>query len=340
MKKQILGQYFTIKDNWLLPQIKEFIINSNCSIAYDPFVGDGDMLLTAKSLGINKTIGLDVEPKHEHKYNDSLSHIPTIKNAIVITNPPYLTNYSAKRKKIYKSVSKYFETSRYDNIYLIALEKMLQAQKYVVAIVPETFINSNFKDKTKLSSITIIEDNCFCDTEAPVCVVCFDGLAKDYAKIKVFKNNKYLNTLAYYEKMRMRPERSIKIRFNDIKGGIALRAVDTTNPNRCIEFMEPKYLDYDLSGIKHSSRLITLINIAGFRGRDLDIIINESNHILNEYRKKTDDVLLSPFKGNMSNGQRRRRLDYKTASAIIEKACKKILFKGDLWKTLNFSNSH
>jgi RNase H-fold protein (predicted Holliday junction resolvase) len=35
-------------------------------------------------------------------------------------------------------------------------------------------------------------------------------------------------------------------------------------------------------------------------------------------------VLLSPFKGNKKNGERRRRLDYATARAILESACEEV----------------
>ena len=50
-----------------------------------------------------------------------------------------------------------------------------------------------------------------------------------------------------------------------------------------------------------------------------DIIVN-ANKILNDYRKATSDVLLTPFKGNNKIGKRRRRLDFKKAKEIVEKA--------------------
>ena len=40
----------------------------------------------------------------------------------------------------------------------------------------------------------------------------------------------------------------------------ALRAVDATDPDRPISFMRKGDLDYDLSGIKNSSRLMTIID--------------------------------------------------------------------------------
>lgn len=339
MQKRILGQYFTKKNNWLRSHVKDFVISSGCNVIYDPFAGDGDLLKLSHNFGIAQVFGMDIDMKKEFAVNDSLVNIPTIRNAIIITNPPYLTNYSAKRKNIYDTVEKYFNNSEYDDIYLIALEKMIEAQKYVVAIVPETFINNNFRQKHKLNSITIIEENCFDDTENPVCVLCFDGRIKEFEEIKVYKNDDYLNNLRYFEKSRLRPLKNIRLSFNDATGNIALRAVDTTNPNSMIRFMKINELDYDLASIKISSRLITIINFNRLNDSELDVFLEECNKILLNYRDRTNDVLLSPFKGNMKNGRRRRRLDYETARAIIEIAYNN-LYEGDtLWTMSPCSNT-
>jgi len=339
-KKIVFGQFNTKKNIWLKKHIRKFILGTEATIAYDPFAGDGDLLEAARNIGFQKTAGLDVDKKLAWENNDSLLHIPTVKNSIIITNPPYLTNYSAKRKGIHEEVDKYFSNSEYDDLYLIALEKMIQAQRYVVAIVPETFINSNFKQKHKLSSITIIEENCFDDTETPVCVLCFDGIVKKAGEIKVFKNDEYLNTLEYFEKMRLKPSKNIRMSFNDASGSIALRAVDTTDPNSMIRFMKKDELDYDLNNIKVSSRLITIININRIYHGELDSFLAECNKILMSFRQRTNDVLLSPFKGNMKNGKRRRRLDYETARAMLEMAYNNI-YEGDtLWTTSACSNTH
>ena len=61
MKKVELGQFFTKKDIWLKPQVKEFIIKSDKTTAYDPFAGSGDLLNVAKTLGFEKTFGLDID---------------------------------------------------------------------------------------------------------------------------------------------------------------------------------------------------------------------------------------------------------------------------------------
>lgn len=317
IKKRTLGQFFTKNDFWLKSHILEFIKSTEAIIAFDPFAGGGDLLKTAKDIGLKKIKGFDVDNYLNWELNDSLLHIPKIENSIIITNPPYLTNYSAKRKGIYDSVKKYFDVCGYDDIYQLAIEKCL-INDFGIMIIPETFINSKFP-KNRLASITIIEDSLFNDTENPVCVICFDNKNKPYEQIKIYKNEEMLGSFGYFEKMRMSPHKNVRMKFNSPTGQIALRAVDTTNPQRPISFMRPKEMDYDLTDIKHSSRLITVIEMET-ASDTIDNIIKHSNNLLFDFRKKTYDVLLSPFKGNKKNGERRRRLDYLTARAILEDA--------------------
>jgi hypothetical protein len=54
-------------------------------------------------------------------------------------------------------------------------------------------------------------------------------------------------------------------------------------------------------------------------------LIDECNRFLNKYREETSDFLFSPFKGNRTDGVRRRRLDYRSARAIIEQAYQKLM---------------
>jgi hypothetical protein len=320
-KKRILGQFFTKNDFWLQEHILSFIKSIKAKIAYDPFAGSGDLLRVAKKIGFKKIKGLDIDPALNWKINDSLINIPRVSNSIIITNPPYLTNYSAKRRGLYENVKKYFSVSKYDDLYQLAMEKCL-SNDYGIMIIPETFINSSFP-KNRLNNITIIEDNLFNDTENPICVICFDKKNKNYDQIDVYKNDIKLGSLGYYEKMRIKPHNKIYVKFNVPSGKIALRAVDTTDPNNKIAFMRPVKINYKQSDIKHSSRLITFIDV-NVEARILDKLIHASNKYLEQFRIKTNDVLLSPFKGNMKDGKRRRRLDYFTARAILERAYESI----------------
>lgn len=319
-KKIIKGQFFTKKQVWLKKQICDFIADSRCTIAFDPFAGNGDLLHCSELYGIYRTRGLDIDPNLGWELNDSLFHIPHIDGAVLITNPPYLTNYSASRKKVISHVQCYFEKSCYDDLYLIALDRMLEAQDYVVAIIPETFINATYHQKNRISSITILEEELFEDTGTPVCVVCFDGIEKDFSQIKIYKNETYLFSLAEMLALRPQADGSVSMRFNRLDGWLGLRAVDTTNPNNVIRFDFKENFAYDWnSRIKVSSRLLTVIDISVCE-QDKAYFVEECNRILSELRANTYDIILSPFKGNMKNGVRRRRLDFRTARSILEQA--------------------
>jgi len=325
-RKRILGQFFTKADLWLKPQVIDFIKNSKCSIAYDPFAGGGDLLKSAveKCDNINEAEGLDIDDKLNWKINDSLISIPHLENAIIITNPPYISNYSAARKKIDADLRKYFDNSYYSDLYLIALERMLSAQKFVVAIIPETFINSNFAIKNRLKSITILEENPFEDTDTPVIVACFDGKNKDFSEIKVYKNEKFVSTLARAEQLRLSPSGRTPMSFNNKSGWLAVRCVDTTNPAVMISFDLKERMKYDWENrIKVSSRLLTLIEIDVPEPKREEFIA-ECNSILLKAREESGDIILSPFKGNMKDGRRRRRLDFRACRAIIELAHNKV----------------
>lgn len=318
VNKKKLGQYFTTKNTWLKSQIKDFIQNSGCTIAYDPYAGNGDLIKISHEYGIDNYVGLDIDTSLSWEINDSLKNIPHIKNAIIITNPPYLTIYSAVRKHIEKGLEDYFK--KHTDLYQLAIEKILEAQDYAVAIVPETYINSTYinKYKERLHSITILLNNPFNDTENPVCVVCFDNNNNKTRKTLIFIEEKQVNTLENLNKQRLIPKNNLKIEFNVPTGKLAIRAVDLTTTNHKIEFMNVNKLQYNLQNIKNSSRLITVVDVEKIS--NIDTLADKCNKILYDFREKTNSLILSPFKGNAKDGTRRRRLDYRTARAIIEKA--------------------
>ncbi|MBP3729324.1 MAG: hypothetical protein J6H18_03560 [Lachnospiraceae bacterium] len=328
-KKRSLGQFYTKDNLWLKPQIIDFINNSHCEIAYDPFAGEGDLLeAVAANTCAKNTQGLDIDEDLPWDVNDSLLEIPPVNRAIIVTNPPYISNYSAARKHLLDGLQKYFNRTEYDDIYLLALDNMLHAQKNVVAIVPETFINSRYRQKDMLQSITILEENPFVDTETPVVVLCFDSVPKPFSAIRIYKNSEYICTLQEIEDSRLKPAKDVPMAFNDLNGWLGVRCVDTTDPGNMIRFDLKENIPYDWqSGIKISSRLLTLVSLDVEDSKKSEMIVL-CNTILAELRTKSFDMVLSPFKGNMKNGIRRRRLDYETCRAIIETAYKMTIKTG------------
>lgn len=319
-KKKYLGQFFTEDSCWLQPQVREFIEKSGCEIAYDPFAGSGCLFapVTNSIASVTLCKGLDIDPTLGWEVNDSLVRIPAVDGAIIITNPPYISNYSASRKRLSCELKKYFDSTEYDDVYLLALDRMLEAQRNVVAIIPETFINSAFKKKRLLKSLTILEENPFKDTDTPVVVVCFDSIDKSFEEVDVYKGATRVCSFGDVEKCRLIPDNSVAMKFNDPSGWLGVRCVDTTDPSDMLRFDFKERIDYDWeNGIKVSSRLLTLVAI------DVPIelrrrFVNSCNDILSKLRQDSHDIILSPFKGNMKNGVRRRRLDFQTCRAIIE----------------------
>lgn len=329
-KKRSLGQYFTEGTCWLQPQITDFIRNSKCHTVYDPFAGNGCLLsqVVKAVAAIKRMVGLDIDPSLGWEVNDSLIKIPSSPGAIIVTNPPYLSNYSASRKGLGGDLSKYFAMTQYGDVYLLALERMFEAQENVVAIIPETFINSSFRKKELLYSITILEENPFVDTDTPVVVACFDSRPKHYKEIGIYKGAEYVCTLQSVEDCRLLPDNSIRMKFNDLSGWLGVRCVDSTSPGDMLHFDFKENIDYNWGrGIKASSRLLTLVSVDVPHDKKKNFV-RECNEILRDLRNRSHDIVLSPFKGNMKNGVRRRRLDFQTCRAIIERAYRRTVVCG------------
>jgi hypothetical protein len=313
-RKRNLGQFFTTKDVWLRPQIQEFIKESGCASALDPFAGGGDLLTQVQTLGISRIRGYDIDPHLLWEINDSLEKIPGSK-AIIVTNPPYLAKNSAQRRHL-DSV-RYFEDNEYSDLYQLALEKCLAGHDHVVAIIPETYLLTElFVDR--LHSVTVLETSPFESTDCPVCVVCFGPNELKYSEIQVYKDDQPLGDMLSFMNKRKQYRRTATVVFNRKDGNLGLRGVDGQMPEDRIRFCLPKDLNYDVENIKVSSRALTLIHVR--TTSDIARLVDEANKIVEKYRKDTYDVWLSPFKGNNKEGKRRRRLDFQTARAIIEEA--------------------
>jgi hypothetical protein len=311
------GQFQTLGRSWLAPQVVEFIVSRSPSLLYDPFAGRGNLLASARERVPCPIAGLDIDPAAGWPVNDSLRSIPARPGAVIVTNPPYLAGHSARRKGVHGAVARHFE--RHCDLYQLALDRCREASAHVVAIVPETIINSGYP-KDNIASITILEENPFSDTDCPVCVVCIDTTLATPGGPAIYVGEKPIGPLGELERKRLHPGNRPRIDFNVKSGRIALRAVDLANPARPVRFMRRQELDYPPERIKVSSRLVTFVEIPSVPDDGLDRVILAANRLLAGFRADTADVLLSPFKGNTTEGRRRRRLDYYTARAILERA--------------------
>lgn len=326
-QKQNLGQFNTKNDVWLRPHVYDFIKSCGCSRVVDPYAGAGDLLMAIKGWEV---IGYDIDPSLGWPENDSLLDIPYHNDAIVITNPPYLAKNSANRNGF--DSYKYFKHNDYEDLYQIAIHRVLEKYKKAVFIIPETYFQTSFF-KEYLMQYTILEENPFTDTDCPVCVACFvvdDNFFRFSSnEYKIYKNDACLFTNHDLDNLLFdfKPYLDLPMDFNHPNGNLGLRGVDGISPDDRIRFCHPWELGYELDDIKESSRAITTIDV-----HRLDVnerFISLLNEELESLRTKTFDVIFSPFKNNNRLGVRRRRLDYAWARRLINLAaakfyCKKI----------------
>lgn len=326
-QKQNLGQFNTKNDVWLRPHVYDFIKSCGCSRVVDPYAGAGDLLAAANQI-VWEVIGYDIDPSLGWPENDSLLDIPYHNDAIVITNPPYLAKNSANRNGF--DSYKYFKHNDYEDLYQLAIDKVLEKYKNAVFIIPETYFQSSFF-KEYLVQYTIIEENPFTDTDCPVCVACF-SVDNNFFRFtsneyKIYKNDVYLFTNHDLEDIlfSFKTNLDLAMDFNVSNGNLGLRGVDGVSPDNRIRFCHPWELGYELDDVKESSRSITAINIPHLEINER--FINLLNKELELLRKKTYDVVLSPFKNNNRLGIRRRRLDYALARKLINLAATIFYYK-------------
>ncbi|MCX6478234.1 MAG: hypothetical protein NT044_02390 [Micrococcales bacterium] len=287
----------------------------------DPFAGDGHLLEAIKSdsvlLGrhVSQATGFDIQGD-TFPFNDSLVAIPNPQRAVIVTNPPYLANHSAKRKGVDQLEAKYFAGTTQKNLYRIALEKALESADYVVAIIPETFLLSTFP-KHRLELAVVIQDSLFGDTDAPALVACFTK--ERCAGAHVFTGNQSIGNLSEILALRDSIAPKQRIVFNEPTGRIGLRAVDGSDGKTPIAFVAAKDFGYPSDSVATSSRLMTYLEVPGVADKDIPELISKANTLLASIRMRSGDLVLAPFKGNNKAGKRRRRLDYALARRILNK---------------------
>lgn len=311
------GRFYTTQDHWLTAPVVAFVEAAlkESPRFLDPFAGAGHLLDACSARFLCPVAGLDLHAD-PWPVNDSLRHIPGT-DSVIVTNPPYLAKHSASRKGVGEAVSHYYQESGLDDLYQIALRRCHETARFTIAIIPETFLNSTF-GKESLVLVSVLEQNPFEDTENPVCVACFDTHQKNGEQTaKLFVEDRYCGTYGDIFGLRRVVARDDRIVFNDPAGEIALRAVDSTDPEAPIAFLPAEHFNYERSNIKISSRLLTYLSVHGFPASHRLELIETANRRLASLREASHDLILSPFKGNNKAGRRRRRLDYALARVLL-----------------------
>jgi hypothetical protein len=313
VNKKAKGQFFTIAnpfDNDLFLEWFNNIPNIKNKLLLEPFAGSGNIVRMLQDIGFkNQWVCFDIEPLTIKglliKEQDTLKNYPK-GFSVAITNPPYLAKNSATRNNLP------FPTTKYDDLYKVCLEVMLNNTKYVAAIIPESFITQGLFHN-RLYGVVSLTCKMFEDTDCPVCLALFnDNKTKDFA---IYSDKKEIGHYQQIKQSLIKPKNSLSLSFNNPKGKIGLFGIDNTKESS-IKFVSGDCIKPNI--VKPTSRAITRIGIdTNNTNIDYESLIDTANKILNDYRESTYDLFLTAFKGLRKDNRYRRRLDYKNAKKIL-----------------------
>ncbi len=297
------GQFFTVGNPFVHPAFHEWA--TLCEIPanpiLEPFAGANSLIKHLRNMKLCESASCyDIIPADsEVKKRDTLQSFPQGFN-VCITNPPWLAKNSATVRGLP------FPECKHDDLYKYALEKCLKHCQWVAALVPESFIRAKIFQE-RLTDFISLTSQMFIDTGHPVGLALFSPNQSD--DVKVWSQNIPIGNLSDIELLRLQPQADKPdISFNDPDGNLGLIALDNTY-TASIRFCPVDELSQ--YKVKPSGRHITKLKVKG------RLRINAWNQYLNDFRKKTCDVLLTSYKGIRKDGMYRRRLDWNLARGII-----------------------
>lgn len=304
--KRKRGIYYTAVNPFALDPFRKWCAAAETAktCVLEPFAGSNNIIHMLSELNLcTESSSYDIAPEA-----DGVKKMDTIKNfpsghRVCVTNPPWLTSYSARRRGVE------FVAPKYDNLYKYCLELALANCEHVAFIVPGTFLRTGLF-RERLQTVIFVHGKIFAETDNPACIALFGGRQKS---TKIYNDNACLGTLQDLESHMPPASNDARIRFNDPTGQIGLHCIDNTR-GPSIRFCRGSEI---ARTVKRSDRLITRISVPH---SDPDTLVGKLNKELAATRKSTHDVFFAPFKGLRKDGKYRRRIDYEFVRNLIANA--------------------
>lgn len=307
--KRSHGQYFTRRNIFQHPAFFAWAERAQLrgTPILEPFAGENSLIEMLRELDLCSSFSAyDIQPRSPDVIKkDTLTDFPR-GFGVVVTNPPYLAKNSATRRGIP------FPDKRFDDLYKYALLQCLEHAPYVGAIIPASFLNAGLFRERLSVYIALPYGDMFSDTEHPVCLALFEPSAP---ALELYEKEEFLGLWSDFIPFLPQIESRRRIVFNHPQGNLALRAIDGTK-EASIAFLPADAVPPEK--VKHSCRNLVRLWVEG--GADISAL----NTSLEQWRLRTKDVFLTPFKGLRADGRFRRRLDFTMAKKIILSALEKI----------------
>ena len=304
--KRADGRYFTRRNLFDTPCFRAWAAAAELPQAtlIEPFAGRGDLIDMLSELGLCENFrAYDINPAAQRvTRHDSLADFP--QGGVVVTNPPWLARNSATRRGLP------FPETIHDDLYKHCLQTCLDNAGHVAAIIPASFLSAGVF-RSRLRAVDMANMPVFQDTENPACLALFaPGESGDVA---IYEGGNFVGELSVLERRLPRPKRDIPMRFNAPEGALGFVAFDNTRAES-IRFCRGEALRKHRIGA--TSRMITRIDLQF--NCDLDSLIRKLNRRIQQFRRDTADVFLTPFKGLRKDAPRlRRRMEFRLARKFV-----------------------
>ena len=305
--KRSRGQFYTRGNPFTLQPFLEWSgkIELNSKHILEPFAGSNNIVKALQEINLCKQFSsYDIAPADkEVEQRDTIKSFPQ-GFEVCVTNPPWLARNSATRRGLP------YVNTEFDDLYKHCLELCLKNCDYVAALVPASYLQSGLFRERLSVYILLHDDNIFNDTENPVCLALFNKQSS--FQISIYYDDKFLGYLQDLESKIPKPIRNRQVRFNDPEGELGFISFDNIR-GPSIRFCEAS--EVEEYQIKVSSRFIT--RISGELG-NIPVLVKTLNKRIEKFRKETNDIFLTPFKGVRKDGYYRRRMEFALARKLID----------------------
>lgn len=317
MNKKLLGAFYTTYADKVFGSYKDIL--SEQELIVDPFVGGHSLLDYAKSLGVNKTLGVDVNPDVKPcVLRDSLLN-PQMLAGFVFTNPPYLYINKAEDKQV-------FIKWNTDDLYKASIKMLINYSDSGLIVVPQNiFLDEDWGfreylfDNWLISGVVWHEGVCFDDTNVRVVSFLYEKGETTHLFGEPLINDKFHKLrpgYGWWEIQRTGSLSKVKVRrliegketlMNPLP--IVLNCTDTGSNGGEFAFH---------TGTPYYGK-VSDRNIASFsinKNVDVDRLVDEANQLIADNRKKYGSKIFTNFL--QSKGETRKRISFQQAGNLLK----------------------
>lgn len=302
LERREAGRWYTERD---LFKIRPFYHWGFLARIYDhtilePFAGANHIIRhLIKSGQIRDFESYDINPQDRMVgKRDTLLDFPK-GHEVCITNPPWLRRQTATLQGMGRRLG-------YEDLYEECLYHIFKNCAWAAVVLPAGFLNT-FRNQNRMTDYVLIEEASFVGTRRPFCLALFRPTPVQDTRLWI--GNRYVGSLNAFKSYIPRVYDK-RIKFGT-KGKIGMIGYDSRTDKR-IRFVPG---DEIRDVVTKSRRYVVLID-------GTDVSPERANRYLEEFREKTHDLMLTPFRaGLMSNGKYARQLSWTLARGILT-ACK------------------